>query len=249
MKKLLTSILCFSTVLASPIASASVVLHGTRVIYPSDARDVTIAMENEGSQPVLVQSWLDKGDPHSTPDNVDVPMILTPPLFRLDSHRTQTLRLIYTQADLPRDRESLFWLNVLEIPPKEATQTAEPTNKLQLILRTRVKVFFRPKELKDNARAAPAAIQWSIIRGADGGAVLRATNPTAYHANFNSIAPKVGERSYSVEGGGMVEPLTSKDFALTGLGSTSAALENVEYKFIDDFGAIIPGRFEAQRGG
>ena len=249
MKKLLTSLVCLGAAMAPSLASASVVLHGTRVVYPSDARDVTIALENNGPLPVLVQSWLDAGDANAAPDESNVPIVLTPPLFRLDASRTQSLRLIYTQAELPRDRESLFWLNVLEVPPTEALQAGEPTNKLHLIIRTRVKVFFRPTDLKGSAREAPASIRWELVRGANGGAMLRGTNPTPFHASFNHIAPKVGERSYPIEGGGMIAPGKSQDFALSDGASADAVLQSVEYSFIDDFGAIVPGRFEARRGG
>lgn len=49
--------------LCSMIATAShaeIVIHGTRVIYPSDAREVTLQLSNNGSKPALVQVGLMK---------------------------------------------------------------------------------------------------------------------------------------------------------------------------------------------
>ncbi|CAI2124777.1 putative chaperone protein EcpD [Serratia fonticola] len=36
---------------------ASVVISGTRVIYPSDAREVSVKISNVGPSPVLLQAW------------------------------------------------------------------------------------------------------------------------------------------------------------------------------------------------
>ncbi len=60
--------LAFASSVAAPAAQAEIVIHGTRVIYPSDAREVTLQVSNNGSKPALVQAWIDEGDPKSTPD-------------------------------------------------------------------------------------------------------------------------------------------------------------------------------------
>lgn len=44
---------------------------------------------------------------------------------------------------LPADRESIFYFNVREIPPK-----SNKANTLQIALQTRIKLFWRPKALK-----------------------------------------------------------------------------------------------------
>src|SRR3984957_10005754 len=105
---------------AAPHAVAAVVVDGTRVVYPAAKREVTINIHNGGDTPSLVQAWLDAGDAHAKPGESKVPFVLTPPLFRLDPSKSQSLRLVYTHDPLPEDRESLFWLNVLDIPPRTA---------------------------------------------------------------------------------------------------------------------------------
>ena len=55
--------LAFASSVAAPAAQAEIVIHGTRVIYPSDAREVTLQVSNNGSKPALVQAWIDEGDP------------------------------------------------------------------------------------------------------------------------------------------------------------------------------------------
>ena len=97
---------------------AGVVVTGTRVIYPSNAKEVSVRLDNKGKSPVLIQSWIDSGDASATPENIQVPFILTPPINRVEPSKGQTLRLSYTGGPQPADRESVFWLNILEIPAK-----------------------------------------------------------------------------------------------------------------------------------
>ncbi|WP_409333365.1 fimbria/pilus periplasmic chaperone, partial [Escherichia coli] len=43
-----------------------------------------------------------------------VPFTATPPVSRIDAKRGQTIKLMYTASSaLPKDRESVFWFNVL----------------------------------------------------------------------------------------------------------------------------------------
>lgn len=59
---------------ATTAASASVILHGTRIVYPSNSKDVTIVAENNGEQPALVQAWLDNGSDPANLDKDEVPL-------------------------------------------------------------------------------------------------------------------------------------------------------------------------------
>lgn len=45
-------------------------------------------------------------------------------------------------AALPQDRESVYYFNLREIPPK-----SDKPNTLQLALQTRIKLFYRPKAI------------------------------------------------------------------------------------------------------
>jgi chaperone protein EcpD len=62
---------------------------------------------------------------------------------------------------LPQDRETLYWFNVLEIPPKSKAANDENLNQLQLAFRTRIKFIFRPDGLKGNPLDAAANVTWS----------------------------------------------------------------------------------------
>ena len=79
--------LAMSSIFVANLTHAEIILHGTRVIYPSDAREVTLQVSNNGSKPSLVQAWIDDGDPKSTPDQSKVPFMITPPSLVLIQRR------------------------------------------------------------------------------------------------------------------------------------------------------------------
>ncbi len=60
------------TVLLSLPSYGSVVIMGTRVIYPAEQKSINVRLNNGDSTPSLIQAWLDTGDPSSPPDSVRV---------------------------------------------------------------------------------------------------------------------------------------------------------------------------------
>jgi len=223
-------------------AQASVVVTGTRVIYPANDREVTIRVNNVGSTPSLVQTWIDTGDANASPDKIDVPFTLTPAMFRLDPGKGQTMRMIYSRSQnmpLATDKETLFWLNVLEIPPKPQAGSADAANQLQLAFRTRIKIFFRPAGLPGQPDAAPAQVQWQAVHASDGYR-LKATNPTPYYVNFSGIELVSGGQTLEAHAG-YVAPGSSAEFAVTGLKGSPQAGALVRFRALNDFGGSVRG--------
>ena len=146
-------------------ANAEIIIHGTRAVYPSDAREITLQVTNTGKSPALVQAWIDEGDAKATPDQSKAPFIITPPITRVEAEKGQYLRItsLPTANALSKTQETLFWLNVLDIPPKPSTKNAggAPDNFLQLAIRSRIKFFYRPSGIKEDVALAPEKIQWS----------------------------------------------------------------------------------------
>ncbi|WP_163083162.1 fimbrial biogenesis chaperone, partial [Acinetobacter baumannii] len=54
-------------------------------------------------------------------DKREVPFVITPARSRLGGNKQQTLRILFQGEGLPSDRESVFRLNVQEIPQKSAS--------------------------------------------------------------------------------------------------------------------------------
>ncbi|WP_071608950.1 molecular chaperone [Entomohabitans teleogrylli] len=193
---------CFSL----PVNSA-VIITGTRVIYPAAEKEVSVKMSNNGSGPVLIQSWIDNGDPKSSPETAKAPFYLTPPVNRVNAGRGQTLRIRYTGDALPQDKESIFYLNVLEVPPK--VKNDDKKNMLHMAFRSRLKLFFRPAGLTAKAAmAAPSQLVWS-----QSGNRVTARNPTPFHVTVAYLTEDdKGENQ--VADGGMIKPGESLTFTL-----------------------------------
>ncbi|HIC7210205.1 fimbrial biogenesis chaperone [Burkholderia stabilis] len=218
-------------------AQASVVITGTRVIFPGESREVTVRLMNDGTAPALVQAWIDTGNEKETPEQISVPFVLTPAMFRLDAGKGQSLRLIQTQESLPADRESLFWLNVLEIPPKASA--ADSANKVQLAFRSRIKVMYRPSGLAGHPEAAADQLKWTLARQSGGnGYALKASNPSPYVVNLGELDINVGGQKHELKPS-FVRPGETKEFPLPA-GTAEPASAVVDYSYIDDWGTIKP---------
>jgi chaperone protein EcpD len=231
-----------AAVLAGSVAAggalASVTIGGTRVIYPLDEREVTVKLTNDSRNPSLVQVWLDRGDEDANPDEIAVPFVITPPIFRMDPKKSQTLRVIHGGEALPQDRESVYWLNVLDIPPKAASRS--DANTLQIAYRTRIKLFARPPGLSGSAEEAPRRIAWKIVPASDGdGQSLALSNPTAFHVSYSRIAVSANGRTFENARGGMVAPYGSEIIPMPAMDGVHAG--TVRYTAISDFGGAIEG--------
>ncbi|HDQ4610129.1 fimbria/pilus periplasmic chaperone [Pseudomonas aeruginosa] len=168
-------------------SQAGVVINGTRVIYRQADGEAVVQLRNTDSGPLLVQAWIDDGDVRAKVESLDMPFTLVPSVARIDPSRGQAIRILQTRNDLPVDRESLLWLNVLEIPPKPSRMLAEGQNLLQLSFRSRIKLFYRPKELESSPEDALKQLRFAIGRNADGEPEVVVYNPSPYHVTFRSL--------------------------------------------------------------
>ncbi|EPU1027744.1 TPA: type 3 fimbria chaperone MrkB, partial [Klebsiella pneumoniae] len=135
----------------------NIIVNGTRFIYPGNEKEITVQLSNNADRPALAlaQAWLDNGDADATPDTITTPFIITPPISRVDAKSGQTLRIkLGSSAGLAKDKETLWWLNLLEIPPVVANQKNEGQNVLQLAIRSRFKFIYRPAGLGNRDAAA-----------------------------------------------------------------------------------------------
>lgn len=222
--------------LTAPVAHASVVIAGTRVIFNAARGDTTVRLTNDNSRPALVEAWIDDGDIHSTPDSAHTPFLITPPLFRIDPDKDQSLRILFVQGakPLPRDRESVFWLNVLEIPPKPGDSEYAGKNYLQFAIRSRIKLFYRPAKLAGDSLTAPDKLTFKAIAGQ--AAALQIHNPTPYYITISSLS--LGTAPKPVDGAnGMVAPFGDLRLPLEGVAQTPAAGTAIVFATINDYGA------------
>lgn len=201
--------------LASP-SFAGFSVGATRVIYNGDMKETALSVKNtEDSNVYLIRSWVstdNKGE--------KVPFITTPPLFRIEPGQDNAVRITQTASTLPQDRESVYWLNTLAIPPK-----TEAKNALQFSINTRIKLIYRPTALVNKSAVAKSYQQVTFSRS---GNTLSANNPTPYYINLT----KMTVNGITLKDGYMVPPKSSLQITNAPTGN------NITWQAIDDFGGL-----------
>ncbi|HCT06603.1 MAG TPA: molecular chaperone [Pseudomonas sp.] len=123
------------------LAQAAVIPDRTRVIFEEGASSVSVTVSNKNLQlPFVVQSWIED----ASGKKISSPFMVLPPLQRIEPNESSMLRIVkLPETALPKDRESVFYLNIREIPPK-----SEAVNAMQIALQSKIKLFYRPASVK-----------------------------------------------------------------------------------------------------
>ncbi len=205
-------------VLSSCTAYAGTQIGATRVIYTEGKKEVSVSISNKDTSPYLIKSWI---------ENADIPgthFIVTPPLFRMDGNQKNVIRIFKANSQLPADRESLFFLNITSIP---SSSGEEDRNTLQIAVRTKMKLIYRPKLLmKDIPETFSEKIVWTV-----NGNSITGKNISPYYLNLAQITIN-----------GKVIPMAEKNY-LSPMSSTTYELPpgasrngTVEWSIINDHG-------------
>jgi len=152
-------------------AMAAVNLDRTRVIYNGGDKSVSVMLENQSKNlPYLAQVWLE----NARGEKITSPLVALPPMQRIEAGQKSQIRILQLPeaAGLPDDRESLFYFNVREVPPKSGM-----ANVMQVAIQSRVKLFFRPAALRSLVKGNWQE-QLAVVRLSDG---LTLTNPTPFY--------------------------------------------------------------------
>lgn len=196
-------------------ALAGVVIGGTRVIYDGGKKESSLSVRNPDVVPYLIQSWIDM--PGNT--TARAPFIITPPLYRLDQGQQNTMRIVRA-GNLAENTESLYWLNIKSIPASE-----KKDNTLQIAVKTRIKLIYRPESLKDHTPEEFASqLKWS--RSGNG---VQVYNPGSYYMNFSEVrvgGKRIPDVTYVAPGAKATFPVPAN---ITG--------STLSFKLINDYGS------------
>jgi len=238
--KVISRALCAMAVMGGSLGSAyaGVTINGTRVVYPADQREVSLSMINDGKEARLIQAWVDTGDASERADTSKAPFFVSPPMSRVEPGKGQTLRIRFTGANsLPQDRETVFWVNVLEIPPKP--KSADPDaaqNYMQFAIRSRMKLFYRPKGLTGSPDTAADEVTWRVTSTGKESSV-ECTNNTPYTVSFSDVSFKGAPEQQSVNKGGMCPAKGKETFPIKGAPTAEGKLV---VTVINDYGGFNP---------
>lgn len=216
MKKLFIGVATFILSLLN-ITYAQLTIDRTRVIFDrahSSSQSIVVSNSNK-NDPYLAQSWIedDKGN------KIEAPLVALPILQRINPGQEKQVKIsLAGQNNLPTDRESMLFFNVLGIPPKTGTE-----NQVNIVIQSKVKLFYRPKGLKqytNNGWLQELKIDKSGNR-------YTLTNPTAYHMVILGFSN--GAKGEVIEKDIVLKPFSSEVVSLS-LGNHPTVY------FINDFG-------------
>ncbi|MFV8908427.1 molecular chaperone [Serratia fonticola] len=186
MTRFISLVALMLTLLGTPLAggAAGFGINATRLIYPEGASSIPVTVRNTLSHgPYLVQASVSGKQDTLTA----APFAVTPPLFRLEPNSVNQLRIAFTGASLPTDRESVFYFHATAIPTSTPADSAQKSNDIQAQLRfgvgSIIKLFYRPASLSGSSAPAQKGLQFSRAQGA-----LKVNNPSPYFVSLFTLA-------------------------------------------------------------
>jgi P pilus assembly chaperone PapD len=223
-------------ILVSSNLHAATTLDRTRVIYNENDKSRVLNVKNQGDTESLIKMWIDNGDGKSTPDQASQ-FIIQPPLYKIPANATQVVRIINLTKDFPKDRESVFYINALEMPAVD--EALKEQNKLVLLTKSRIKLFYRPNGLKAiDTEELIASLNMSLKRSNNNTSVV-INNPTPYHVSIFNGNILVNGRGYKVPVD-MIAPFSTKEWPVVGYSikdhKNEAALSFI---LVNDFGGYV----------
>jgi P pilus assembly chaperone PapD len=168
-------------VLLAQQAQAAIALDRTRIIFDGSQKSVSLNISNENKQlPYLAQGWVED----EQGNKVQGPLTVLPPVQRIEPGKPSQVKIqaLPVVNTLPQDRETVYYFNLREIPPK----STKP-NTLQIALQTRIKLFYRPAAIAMDKNAPPPQEQLTLSKQGDKYVV---NNPTAYYVTLVDAATK-----------------------------------------------------------
>ena len=229
MHKTLFALMCYVSFLYAEFTHAGIVITGTRVIYPADKEFIPLQISNMGKKAALAQFWIDDENSFSEPTTTETPFFITPPISVIEPNQGQALRILFNHAkQLPTDRETMFWLNVLDIP----TKPENLNNYLQFAVRNRLKLFYRPT-LVTSQQQQQAFQNIQIIKSQN---TLIIHNPSPFYLNFSrsKLMLNNGE-SNELKQLTYLKPFSKQEFQINNLGLA----QSIHFALINDYGALV----------
>lgn len=228
--------------LLSTTAFGSVTMLGSRIIYSAGASSVDVQLRNNDDIPYVIQTWFDNGNVDATPaEGKNIPFVATPPVFRIQPKAGQVLRVMYTGAtQLPQDRESVFWFNALQVPPSNL-DSEKGQNKMLVMLRTRVKLFYRPASLGapvNQLKGLKVTAVWDAKKGYG----INVENPQPWYASLTHIDTQVRGQKHQQDAD-MVAPFGNRTFWFSGWKNKTPGDGTVSVRLVNDQGARVSEQY------
>lgn len=237
MGKLFIQLTLIASLLFSFSAQSGIIASATRVIFLEGDSQKTLTLANTNDYNVIAQVWVDDGENNGTPGYEKYPFVAVPSVFKLAPKEFTNLNIIYNNMPLPKDRESVFWLNIYEIPSIKATKVPNRSQVL-MAMNTQMKIFYRPKLIQDSANKRDENLTFALNNKTNNLEII-AHNPSPFYQSFANIVLLYNGKNYPVEleSDMMVAPFSQKTYQLpTAIKQVITAEAKISAIIIDDKG-------------
>ncbi|EKK4080146.1 fimbria/pilus periplasmic chaperone [Cronobacter dublinensis] len=224
-KTVFAAALALTGVVATQQAFAAIALDRTRVVYNGEEKSISLNISNENKNlPYLAQAWIEDAQGNK----VTSPLTVLPPVQRVEPGAKSQVKVQASAAaaTLPQDKETLFYFNLREIPPR-----SNKPNTLQIALQTRIKLFYRPAAIAlDKTQAAEGDWVEKVTMTRQGDKFV-VNNPTPYFLTIVEGAPSVKGKPVGFE------PVMVSPKGSTTITASAAALGNSPVlTYVNDYG-------------
>ncbi|MCW4438858.1 fimbria/pilus periplasmic chaperone [Vibrio splendidus] len=192
-------------------------LNRTRVVYTDDLTHDLIVTNNSDNL-YGAQVWIENLD-----SSISKNFVVAPQLFKINPGDNQIMRMYRTNLSLDNDRESLFWINVQEIPQKSNNESSG----LVMAFRNKIKLLYRPNAISKDRYESESKMTWTLK-----GEKLTIKNPTPYYFAISNVKLD-GKKNVTVSRR-PTRPFSKTVFDLGGFRD----FNSLEVETIDDYGAL-----------
>lgn len=171
-------------------------------------------------------------------------LLSPPPISRINPGQGQSLRISFIGGNVPKDRESVFWLNILEIQPKPGVKTDATDSYLKFSVRSRLKIFYRPEGLTGSPNGAASTLSWRLIQNGSSYS-LECVNPSAYNVSISEVRFKDEAENVENKNNGMCPAKGKKLFPVNK--PVASAASKIAFITIDDLGGFKKNEADYRR--
>ncbi|RBQ33767.1 molecular chaperone [Rahnella aquatilis] len=214
--------LLLSAVVIEP-AQAAIALDRTRIIFDGSQNSVSLNVSNQNKQlPYLAQGWIED----EQGNKIKSPLTVLPPVQRIEPGKPSQVKIqaLPSVKLLKQDRETVYYFNLREIPPKSTK-----ANTLQIAMQSRIKLFYRPAGISMDSTSLPPQEQLTLSRQGDQYVVI---NPTPYYVTLVDASSKKDGQGIKDFEPMMVPPMSNLPLTV----SASAVGNSPVLTYVNDYG-------------
>lgn len=221
-------ILSLSLFLIQP-AMASIGIGASRIIFAESDSSQSININNRSqNQPYLINVGISDSLSAKSTNSV---FMSTPALFRIEPDSMNKVRILKKSNAMPKDKESVFYLNIMAIPTGKTGQDSNDDKvggTLQVATGNTLKLFYRPDNLPITHKEAMGKLQFSKE-----GQGIKVSNPTPYFISLNKLQIDGSKVKLDViKGTSMIAPFASNTYPV------AAGKGKAEWAAINDYGGV-----------